>query len=106
MLRMVELCHCGHANDHTRKRCSHPIGNDVAQMCPCQNGHRVDVATFRVLTQVGRDLAEMKVTLMRLLAVMETATALQSAIVPNEDGRSSHIEVARTQPEPTLIVPR
>jgi hypothetical protein len=104
---MLELCHCGHENTHVGRRCAKPIaGTDPQQICPCPNGHRVDIATFRVLYDANQNLVEMKTTVMRLMAVMETATGLQSAIIPNENGRSSHIEVAKAAPQPMLIVPR
>lgn len=102
---MEELCHCGNANDHIGGRCSHTIiGTDPPQLCPCQNGHRVDIATFRVLASANQNIVELKWTLLRLLAVMETATGLQSAVVPNDDGKGSHVEVTSAPPVKKLIV--
>jgi len=101
---MIELCGCGHANDHHGKRCGHPINNNVATMCPCQNGQRVDVATFRAIVATRAALDQHGATLMRLLAVMEIATGLQSSLVPDGKG-GLHVEVVRAQPAPTILIP-
>jgi len=104
---MIELCHCGHENDHVGRRCKKPIaGTDPPQVCPCPSGHRVDLATFRVLYEANQNLIGLKATFMRLLAVMETASGLESVVVPSEDGQSAHIEVTKAAEQPRLIIPR
>lgn len=103
----VELCHCGHESTHIGRRCGKPIaGTDPVQICPCANGHRVDIATFRVLYEANQNLIGLNVTMTRLLAVMETATELQSAVVPDKDGQSAHIEVQKVAERPRLIIPK
>lgn len=91
---MPELCSCGHANDHPRKRCLHP--NDDGTGCPCEYGMRVDVATFQMInemmTRQTMILTEIGMNIARLLAVTEHATGFESRVIPDGRGRAS-IEV-------------
>lgn len=96
---MIELCGCGHANDHRGKPCQHP-GADGKE-CGCQEGARVDIATFNLL---ANQLIEISVTLAKLVALTEVATGLQSRTVVEGDGRV-HVEVRQRQPKPGLILP-
>lgn len=103
----VELCVCVHENDHVGKRCSHPIGNDLAKMCPCMEGMRVDIATFRIAVETSQIVSQLGTTMMRLLAVMETAAGLQSKLVMDDATGRYHVEIEkRSERPPLLIVPR
>lgn len=87
----VELCACGHELDHRGKACRH-------ENCICQNGVRVDVATFRVMSAIQRDLS-------RLLAVTEIATQLESRLLVAENGAQRVDVRSRGQESPRIIVP-
>lgn len=95
---MIELCGCGHANDHRGKPCQHP-GVDGKE-CGCQEGARVDIATFNV---VASQLIEIDVSLAKLIALTEVATGLQ-ARAKMENGRM-RVEVQQRQSKPGLILP-
>jgi hypothetical protein len=96
--QLIELCGCGHANDHRGKPCRHP-GVDGKE-CGCQEGARVDIATFNV---VASQLIEISVSLAKLVALTEVATQLQARTVL-KDGRM-RVEVQQRQPKPGLILP-
>lgn len=98
---MIELCACGHANDHVGKPCKHPAGEGV---CSCPAGVRVDVATVRLLDEIGRIVAQHNALAARTLAVVEAATGLESRMVSEDGGRTSRAEVRQKQ-GPRIIVP-
>lgn len=53
---MIELCICGHSNDHVGKPCSHPVGDDK---CACRHGLRTDVAIAQQLSFVSQQLRDL-----------------------------------------------
>jgi hypothetical protein len=62
------------------------------------------VATFQAIAELGARVERQATTLMRILAVMETATGLQSSLI-NEGGRL-RVDVQLRQAVPQIIVPR
>lgn len=105
---MVELCACGHANDHRGSRCGKPVeleGGTTA-ICPCQSGLRVDVVTLQVLTEISMWLRRANTTLTRILAVAETASGLQSRIITDKESGAQSVDVQPRQVTPQIIVPR
>lgn len=103
----VELCACGHENTHAGRRCGKPVEmpDGTTAICPCAAGVRVDLATLQVLADQGVTLNRIATTLMRLLAVAETATGLQSSIVDDGNGRK-RVDVQPRQAVPQILIPR
>lgn len=101
----IELCACGH--EYHRARCGKPIEmpDGTTAMCQCPAGTRVDLAVLQVLTDVSVTLARASATLTRILAVVETATGLQSSIVDDGNGRK-RVEVQPRQAAPQILIPR
>jgi len=98
---MIELCACGHANDHVGKPCKHPAGEGA---CSCPAGVRSDIALLRVTIDVANVLDQINTTMMRMLCVVEAATNLESRVVPAGQGQS-RVDVRQRQ-SPLLVVPR
>src|SRR6478609_3483769 len=103
---MIELCACGHGNDHIGKRCGKPVPqpNGTTAICWCESGVRIDVATFQAMMENNNAAERIATTLMRILAVVEVASGLQSSI-KNEGGRF-HIDVQPRTAAPKIILPR
>lgn len=113
----LEYCACSHPNDHHGKRCLHPVPRQISEEdrllgvvaddgpCPCLSGIRVDLATFRVLTDLAA-MAEQKLqlavehgqTMARMLAVLEHSAGLQSRLVDAGNGR------ARVEVKPKIVL--
>lgn len=77
----IELCACGHENDHRGKPCHH-------EGCPCKEGIRIDVATFRMMANLHRVQSEQIGLAARTLAVLEALASVDSRLVSDANGRT------------------
>lgn len=88
---MNSLCACGHPLDHLGEVCLHAD-------CGCLNGTPIEVVQLQVSQ-------EMNGTMMRILAVMEAASDIESRLIPNGDG-TVRVQVRKRPPvSPALFVP-
>lgn len=107
MTNYVELCACGHENDHIGRPCKKPVQGpeNVVGICQCPSGARVDLVTCQVLLEMNEGLKRQATLLVKILAIVETATGLQSTLIPREGG-GFNVDVQPRKAVPQILIPR